>query len=48
MAIVGIPFDRYPPNNPPTVRGNPRSGGQMRVFLNLCSGLDRIVVFDTA
>ncbi len=36
-------FDRYPRRIiRRAVRGKPRPGGQMRVFLNLCAGLDRI------
>lgn len=38
-----ISFDRYPRRViRRLVRGNGRPGGQMRVFLNLCAGLDRI------
>lgn len=38
-----IPFDRYPRKMiRRLLRGAPRPGGQMRVFLNLCAGLDRI------
>jgi len=37
------PFDRYPRRIiRRVVRGKPQPGGQMRVFLNLCAGLDRI------
>ena len=40
-----IPFDRYPRRILRTLlRGRPNPGGQMRVFLNLCAGLDRIGV----
>jgi hypothetical protein len=40
-----IPFDRYPRAIlRRCVRGRPRPGGQMRVFLNLCAGLDRLGV----
>jgi hypothetical protein len=40
-----IPFDRYPRRVIRQIaRGKPRPGGQMRVFLNLCLGLDRIGV----
>jgi hypothetical protein len=38
-----LPFDRYPRRVVRRlVRGRPRPGGQTRVFLNLCAGLDRI------
>lgn len=38
-----LPFDRYPRRLiRRLVRGIQRPGGQMRVFLNLCAGLDRI------
>jgi len=38
-----LPLDRYPRRMIRClVRGKPRLGGQMRVFLNLCAGLDRI------
>lgn len=40
-----FPLDRYPRRVVRRiVRGKPRPGGQMRVFLNLCAGLDRIGV----
>ncbi len=40
-----VPFDRYPRRViRRAVRGKARPGGQMRVFLNLCAGLDRIGV----
>jgi hypothetical protein len=40
-----LPFDRYPRRLARRlVRGVPRPGGQKRVFLNLCAGLDRIGV----
>ncbi len=40
-----IPFDRYPRRVVrQIVRGKPRPGGHMRLFLNLCAGLDRISV----
>ena len=40
-----IPFDRYPRRIVRRiVRGKPSPGGQMRVFLNLCAGLDRLGV----
>lgn len=40
-----LPFDRYPRAAVRRiVRGRPRPGGQKRVFLNLCAGLDRIGV----
>jgi glycosyltransferase involved in cell wall biosynthesis len=40
-----LPFDRYPRRAVRRVlRGKPRIGGQQRVFLNLCAGLDRIGV----
>jgi hypothetical protein len=40
-----FPFDRYPRRLiRRLVRGRPRPGGQMRVFLNLCAGLDRLGV----
>ncbi len=38
-----LPFDRYPRRViRRLVRGKQRPGGQTRVFLNLCAGLDRI------
>jgi hypothetical protein len=38
-----LPFDRIPRRIVRRlVRGAPRPGGQMRVFLNLCGGLDRL------
>jgi len=38
-----LPFDRYPRRViRRLVRGMPRPGGQRRVFMNLCAGLDRI------
>jgi len=38
-----FPLDRYPRRIiRHLIRGKPRPGGQMRVFLNLCAGLDRI------
>jgi hypothetical protein len=38
-----LPLDRYPRRMiRRLVRGKPRPGGQMRVFLNLCAGLDRL------
>ena len=38
-----LPFDRYPRRAiRRLLRGAPRPGGQRRVFLNLCAGLDRI------
>jgi hypothetical protein len=38
-----LPLDRYPRRMiRRIVRGKPRIGGQKRVFLNLCAGLDRI------
>jgi hypothetical protein len=38
-----LPFDRYPRQViRRLVRGRPSPGGQMRVFLNLCAGLDRL------
>ena len=38
-----IPFDRYPRQIiRRIVRGKPRPGGQTRVFLNLCAGLDKL------
>lgn len=38
-----FPLDRYPRRIiRRLVRGKPRPGGQMRVFLNLCAGLERI------
>jgi hypothetical protein len=38
-----IPLDRYPRRVVRRlVRGKPRPGGHMRVFINLCAGLDRI------
>lgn len=40
-----LPFDRYPRRViRRLVRGSPRPGGHTRVFLNLCTGLDRIGV----
>lgn len=40
-----FPFDRYPRRVVRRiVRGKPRAGGQMRMFLNLCAGLDRLGV----
>jgi glycosyltransferase involved in cell wall biosynthesis len=40
-----LPFDRYPRKLiRRMVRGKPRVGGQQRVFLNLCAGLDRLGV----
>ena len=40
-----LPLDRYPRHMiRRLVRGKPRVGGPMRVFLNLCAGLDRIGV----
>jgi hypothetical protein len=40
-----LPLDRYPRNLVRRLlRGSPRPGGQKRVFLNLCAGLDRIGV----
>ena len=40
-----IPFDRHPRRLVRRLlRGKPRPGGQTRVFLNLCAGLDRIGV----
>jgi Glycosyl transferases group 1 len=38
-----FPFDRYPRRIiRRLVRGKPRPGGQARVFLNLCAGLDKL------
>ena len=38
-----IMFDRYPRRLVRRLwRGRPRPGGQQRIFLNLCAGLDRI------
>jgi len=38
-----VPFDRYPRRViRRLIRGRPRPGGQTRVFLNLCAGLDRL------
>ncbi len=38
-----LPLDRYPRRIiRRIVRGKPRPGGQMRVFLNLCAGLDKL------
>jgi hypothetical protein len=38
-----LPWDRYPRRFVRRlVRGKPRPGGQMRVFLNLCAGLDKL------
>lgn len=40
-----LPFDRYPRRIVRrALRGKPRPGGQTRVFLNLCAGLDLIGV----
>jgi glycosyltransferase involved in cell wall biosynthesis len=40
-----LPFDRYPRKViRRLVRGRPRVGGQQRVFINLCVGLDKIGV----
>jgi hypothetical protein len=40
-----LPFDRYPRRVlRRLVRGKPQPAGQMRVFLNLCAGLDRLGV----
>src|SRR5436190_19715723 len=40
-----LPFDRYPRRViRRLVRGKPRPGGQTKIFLNLCAGLDRIGV----
>lgn len=40
-----VTFDRYPRRVlRRVVRGRPRPGGQMRVFLNLCAGLERLGV----
>jgi len=40
-----LPFDRYPRRViRRMVRGKPRVGGQQRVFLNLCAGLDKLGV----
>ncbi|HEY9711742.1 MAG TPA: glycosyltransferase, partial [Oculatellaceae cyanobacterium] len=40
-----LPFDRYPRRIiRRIVRGKPRPGGQMRVFLNLCAGLDKLSI----
>jgi hypothetical protein len=40
-----VPLDRYPRRLlRHLLRGRPRPGGQARVFLNLCAGLDRIGV----
>jgi glycosyltransferase involved in cell wall biosynthesis len=40
-----LPFDRHPRRVVRRlVRGKPQPGGQRRVFLNLCAGLDRIGV----
>jgi hypothetical protein len=40
-----LPFDRYPRALVRRmVRGKPSPGGQQRVFLNLCAGLDRLGV----
>ena len=45
MADRWFPTDRYARHIVRRiVRGKPRPGGQMRVFLNLCAGLDRIGV----
>jgi glycosyltransferase involved in cell wall biosynthesis len=38
-----LPFDRYPRRViRRLIRGKPRVGGQQRVFLNLCAGLDKL------
>jgi glycosyltransferase involved in cell wall biosynthesis len=38
-----LPFDRYPRRVIRRLaRGKPRAGGQQRVFLNLCAGLDKL------
>ena len=38
-------FDRYPRQIlRRLVRGKPRPGGQTRVFLNLCAGLDKLSI----
>jgi hypothetical protein len=40
-----LPFDRYPRRViRRIVRGKPRPGGQTRVFLNLCAGLEKLGV----
>ena len=40
-----LAYDRYPRRIIRRIfRGSPRPGGQMRVFLNLCTGLDRLGV----
>ncbi|WP_404786662.1 glycosyltransferase [Altericista sp. CCNU0014] len=40
-----LPYDRYPRRIiRRIVRGKPRPGGQTRVFLNLCAGLDKLGV----
>jgi len=40
-----LPFDRYPRRLVRRIlRGKPQIGGQKRVFLNLCAGLDRLGV----
>ena len=40
-----FPLDRYPRSIiRHLIRGKSRPGGQMRVFLNLCAGLERIVI----
>ena len=40
-----LPFDRYPRSLiRRIVRGRPRAGGQTRVFLNLCAGLDIMAI----
>jgi glycosyltransferase involved in cell wall biosynthesis len=40
-----LPFDRYPRRLIRRIlRGKPRPGGQTRVFLNLCAGLDKLGV----
>ncbi|HAA29473.1 MAG TPA: glycosyltransferase [Cyanobacteria bacterium UBA8553] len=40
-----LPLDRYPRRIiRRIVRGKPRPGGQMRVFLNLCAGLEKISI----
>ncbi|MGA8216344.1 MAG: hypothetical protein WB799_22325, partial [Candidatus Sulfotelmatobacter sp.] len=38
-----LPLDRYPRGLIRRIlRGKPRPGGQTRVFLNLCAGLDKL------
>src|SRR5712664_2031903 len=45
MADRWLPGDRYPRSIARRMfRGRSQPGGQMRVFLNLCAGLDRITV----